>query len=706
MGVESCALRLLACAASAILVVCLLVLPGGPSESTETWSWVLAFAAALPAGLLLADRQARQLATAAPAATARGLAAGLALLSYGLFLRHSGDGDELHHLLLGLTAAAALAAPFLAARIWRNPEDGATVSARWLALASFAGLALLFVPDAALRPANLIPALLLALAALALLRLPWAPPPQARPWLDAAICALIVLVVAQFPDLHVYASNLVHHQGFFLGPANAVLHGRAMLSEVWSQYGVALFDALALAFGLIRIGYGTMSLIVVAITVAQYLVTYAVLRLAGVGQLLALLTVAVAALGNLFAALEVYVLFPSAGPLRFGLPYLMVLFAVLGARYPARRWPAGAAVLGVLAIGAIWSFEAFVYCGVTYGALVLVEALAAGDGAPRRVARGAVLGLGVSLGAIALYSLLTLVAHGSLHWGPYIEYLKLYSTEGFGQLPVEAFSAGPLMAAAIFLGAVALLWLARERPRAVSPPMRVALTGFTGLAIGTFTYYLGRSHPNNLLNLLVPVAALGGLWAQVLLGGRAAPWRTVGAAALLLAGAMVFVAGWPSLEAKWPDTALGTIARGESLSGRFDRLAENPAIDPRAPAVVELLDRVPPGPAAVLTEPELTNEVLLRAGRRNLLPIADPTEDALIPSSAERVAAAAEEIPPGTLLLTSPVVDPPEQVSPTLQFRDFNALQTVSLTILHRRFEFVPVASTPEGFELVRLEPR
>jgi hypothetical protein len=704
MSLESCALRLLACAASALLLVCLLVLPGGPSESTETLSWLLAFAVALPGGLVLAGYQERRLAGAAPAAPARGLAAGLALLAYGLFLRHSGSGDRLHHALLALTTIGALAAPFAAARVWRHPEDRAIAAARALAAASLIVLALLFVPAAALRPGNLVPALALAAGALALLRYPAPASPRERPWLDAAICALIVLLVAQLPDLHLYVSNLVHHQGFFLGPANDVLHGGAMLGDVWSQYGVGLFDALALVFSVVPIGYGTMALVLVAVTAAQYLCVYATLRLAGLGQLLVLLAVAVAALGNLFAALEVYVLFPSVTGLRFGLPYLIVLAAVLGARRPDWAATARGAQLGIIAIGAVWSFEAFVYCGVTYGALVLVEALAARDDVLRQVARAAGLGLAVSAGAVLLYSLVSLLAHGNLDWGPYVEYLRLYSTEGFGELPVVVFSAGPLMAAAIFLSAATLLWLARERPGAISPPPRAALAGFTGLAVGTFTYYLGRSHPNNLLNLLVPVVALGALWTQVLLHGRPERWRTAAAATLLLAGAMVFVAGWPSLQAKWPDTALGTIVRGESLSARVDRLADNPVLDPRAPAAVELLERVPPGPAAVLTEPELTTEILVRAGRRNLLPIADPAEDSLIRSSTGRVEAAAEAVPAGTLLLTSPEVEPPYQVSPTGQFRDFNALQRVALSILRRRFEFVPVASA-EGLELVRLEP-
>jgi len=49
-------------------------------------------------------------------------------------------------------------------------------------------------------------------------------------------------------------------------------------------------------------------------------------------------------------------------------------------RYPFYR-------LVVLAISATWSFEAFAYCGATYGCLVLVEAMCAGTHTVRRVLR-------------------------------------------------------------------------------------------------------------------------------------------------------------------------------------------------------------------------------------------------------------------------------------------------------------------------------
>jgi hypothetical protein len=698
-NVESCALRLLATAAAAVLVVCLVVLPAGPSESTESLSWVLALFAALPAGLLVAARQEQRFAAAAPAAASRGLAIGLAALTYGLLLRHGGAGNGPDHALLALAALSALAAPFFAAWVWRDPSDRAFGGAPAIAAAaSLVVLALLFLPAPALRLGNLLPALALAALAFMLLRIAVGRSlgAERRLALDVVLCGVLALVVIQLPDLGPYAANVVHHQGFFLGPANDVLHGRPMLDGAWSQYGVGAIDTLALAFAAVPIGYGTLSLIVVVLTTLQYLCVYVTLRLAGLGQLLTAIVVLVAAAGNLFWPIAAYPVFPSASALRFGLPYAIVLLAVVGCRYPAQARRAWVGMLTVLAISAVWSFETFVYCAGTYGFLVIVEAVHREDEVVRRVARGAVLGLAVSVAAVALYSALTLAFAGGADWGPYVEYLRLYSSAGFGQLPVQLFSLGPPMAAAIFLSATTLLWLVRDRPQALSPPMRAAIAGFTGMAIVTFTYYLGRSHPNNLLNILVPLVALGGLWLYVLLQGRPlARWRAAAAGTLLTAAAMIAVAAWPAVESKWGDTGLSLALSGKGeLGGGFERLADNPVLDQRAPAAVGLLDGRPSDePIAVLAEPELTTEILLRAGRNNLLPISHPSEDVLIESSAGRVEAASERVPAGTLLLLSPAPG------------SLNALQELALSTLQRRFELSPVARTAAGIELVRLVP-
>jgi hypothetical protein len=169
---------------------------------------------------------------------------------------------------------------------------------------------------------------------------------------------------------------------------------------------------------------------------------------------------------------------------------------------------------------------------------------------------------------------------------------------------------------------------------------------------------------------------------------------------------MIAVNSKASVAAKWRETALvlAVPGHGGSLGSAFDHLADNPALDPRAPGAAALLDRLPPDqPAAVLIEPELTTEVLMQAHRANLLPISNPAEDYLIGSSEARVRAAAESVPAGTFLLTQPGPKQPGELGPIGLPRDFNELQNEALSVLHRRFAFRLLQRTPSGIELVRL---
>jgi hypothetical protein len=340
--------------------------------------------------------------------------------------------------------------------------------------------------------------------------------------------------------------------------------------------------------------------------------------------------------------------------------------------------------------------------------MAIVDSLA-GPGATRRVLIRGAQAAGVTVASVLAFSLATRALSGGADWGPYLEYLRLYSTQGFAQLRIDFFSPGPLMGAELFLGTVALLWLARDRPQAIARPARVALAGYTGFAVAAFTYYIGRSHANNLWVLLVPAVAIGGLWIHVLLSAPAQTWRTVAAAMLLLVGGMIAADSLPSLRGRWQQTAIGKIlplAGGDSIGQALTRIWHEPVLDPRALGGETLLRRHAPGQGRtlVLTEPDLTVEILLRSDRANLLPMAHPTEDDLLMSNHERVRAAAERIPAGTLMLTSP--PPTSGRTPVGGPRTFTLLQRHALEILHRRFDWETIDRAPSGLMMVRLRPR
>jgi hypothetical protein len=188
----------------------------------------------------------------------------------------------------------------------------------------------------------------------------------------------------------------------------------------------------------------------------------------------------------------------------------------------------------------------------------------------------------------------------------------------------------------------------------------------------------------------------------MLLAAHPARWRIVSGATIALALAMIAVAGWPSIESKGKITALAlAVPGGGSIHHSLADLAGNPALDPRDPVGAALLARhLPPAtPALVVSEPDLTTEILMRAGRRNLLPISHLPEDTLIGSSRSRVREASRRLAAGTLLLTSPPLlagAPPK----------YNELQVFTRAVLYRHFILRVIERTPEGLELVRLVAR
>jgi hypothetical protein len=344
-----------------------------------------------------------------------------------------------------------------------------------------------------------------------------------------------------------------------------------------------------------------------------------------------------------------------------------------------------------------------------------VERLAADGPRLRSMVRDLAECVGAAVAGLVVFTILVAIFSGSPDWSPYVDYIRLYE-KGFGALPVIFFSSGPLMGALTILSAAGLGWVALERRVDVPAPARVALAGFTGFAMSTYTYYLGRSAPTNLPHILPPVAAYLTVWVSVFLRApRNVPANAslAAAAALIFAGSATAVNSWPLVKDKWDDTALaqvvpfadgGAPGSGRSFRQSLRTLWHLPVMDPRAENARRIIDRhwKPGEPVLALMGSDLTTETLMRAGRRNLLPISHPLEDDLIDSSDGRVLDAAAEVRPGTLML----LNDPATGAPPPGFEDpFTGLQQNALTALQTRFRFHTVEHRG-GVKLVRLDPR
>ena len=235
-----------------------------------------------------------------------------------------------------------------------------------------------------------------------------------------AVAAILLLVsdVSVFtPDSQAW--GLQPHHNTSLGAANDLLGGRSMRRRLFDlRVGSMYF--LGGVFELVPIGYGVYGILAAAGLAVMYAIAYAVMRLAGTPQVLAVTAMAAAIVSSVYSTVGSPATFPSLGVLRWGFGYLLVLLAVLGAR--DERWEPRLRVGGAVIVGisSIWSFEVFVYTGATYAAIAAYWAASAsgGEGWLRSVARLMVPVAAACVVAHLALTLWTLAQEGSFPLGP------------------------------------------------------------------------------------------------------------------------------------------------------------------------------------------------------------------------------------------------------------------------------------------------
>ena len=313
-------------------------------------------------------------------------------------------------------------------------------------------------------------------------------------------------------------------------------------------------------------------------------------------------------------------------------------------------------------LASLWSFEAFAYTLAAYLAIVAVEAIAA-EGRARDVLRRRLPPVAIGFVAVqVVFAVVTRLAAGAWPgWGTYLDFIRLYSVKGFYTLPVDDWSPGFVLAGLCFVSALAVCIFVLRRPAVVRawPELFAALAASTAFAIVAFSYFLGRSHPNNLHHVAPPVFIFAALWLALIDRTRGRPLLLLrlGFAALAVWSAAMLIGGaWGDVKAKFPNTALGTILEHPCrLGDRVRALADNPVVIPQGAEGAALLERYDPGRSRslVLIDPETTSEVLFRTKRGSLVPMSTPPQDIVLPSSVRRAVDAVAGLPVGTVMLTN-----------------------------------------------------
>ncbi len=493
-----------------------------------------------------------------------------------------------------------------------------------------------------------------------------------------------------------------------------------------SQYGVGSIYFLAGWFHLLPLGYGTYGLLDDILTALFYAGAYGLLRLARVSRPLAAAALAVAVVALIYTLHYDVGQLPQQGPLRFGLPMVVILAATAASRWPAAgaRWR----VLALAAVGlsAIWALEAFAYTSLTFAVITALETWLRPAGQRRRwLARQLGLAALAVITAHLILALATLAATGQLpDWGQYLAYVQAFVLGGqAGQVVYgfEPWSPGLAVGAVALCSAAAIVLILRRAPSLVRAErtMFVALAGVTAYAIAILSYTDNRSSTYllayNALATLITVV----LWLSLLLGSnRVARRARAGGLALALSTSVLLIAvAWPVIGDHFSRTALAHAYPGGGLRAAIHRLLHPPAADPRAPVGEQLVKQYIPGRRALVVLPEtpdLATEILIRSGRANSLSIGDPKADGFVPSVwTNELTGEIARLRPGTRLLMSrtaqhvvAVLHADPSIDPLTHTIDGAIPQEEwILSQLDRRFVLRPIAQDREGFvvaELVR----
>jgi hypothetical protein len=441
----------------------------------------------------------------------------------------------------------------------------------------------------------------------------------------------------------------------WLDEAAAVLNGSAPLVGLHAQYAQLWPYASAAVMAVAGTSVGVFAATMLAGTAAAMLAVLAVLQRVTRSWTAAVLLFAPFVATsffmisgtpeNRFSPLQLYSLFP----LRYAGPYLLAWLTVRhldGVRPRRSAWLFLAG--GLVAINNVeFGFPAL---AGTFAAVLLARGLGSRRDAGRLVAQAAI----GSLGALVAVSALTLVVAGSLpHLGFALTFARIFGIEGFGMIPMRPFGFHLVMyatfAAAIATGAV-------RAGRGDARPLTGALVWSGVFGLGAGSYFVGRSHPDVLINLFSTwaLALVLLLVALVEVASRSPGWRLSPANVALMFGVGLSVCSIAQMPTPWsqldrlaqpaPSPTAARIERERTIA-EATRPGEHVALlameGHRMAEAVGIVDVTPYADANLLTQRQLKETIsALRAtgGTRIVADqnVLEPTEAAAIVAAGFR----------------------------------------------------------------------
>lgn len=326
-------------------------------------------------------------------------------------------------------------------------------------------------------------------------------------WAGAGV-AVVLLAVASLRTNDLFDPNIMFHWEFYVGPAALVRQGGWLLWDVPAQYG--FLSELTIAW--IPTPSPWESLFILNSLMCFLLATtvFVLLRSLGRGILNLFMSFTVALVACFFRpGLTPQIVgpdgYPSTGAFRFlwCVALLLILLMLLRVRSSRARLAILLSGNLVWIVGVLWSAESAIYSTLVwlpgYFLMVVAEHWSQPD-IRRRILSIGVLSAVPALFLAAALATIFVVYQVGLGHGPdlqtFYEFGLTYQG-GFGAYPIDPGGPGWVLFLAFVATLVTLVWNARKQPAAAS----VVLVATAALIYSTSSYFVGRSHPNNVWNL-------------------------------------------------------------------------------------------------------------------------------------------------------------------------------------------------------------
>jgi len=486
-----------------------------------------------------------------------------------------------------------------------------------------------------------------------------------------------------------------HHQNHMLGPVADLMNGKAPLVDINCQYGVGIIYFLKWMFAWMPFSYQGFNFLVTLTYLGLYLMVYILLRYLFKSVPLTIFTFLIVVMTNFLATIGEAAAYPSIGALRFGLPYFILLSAILRNVQPRLRQVSFAIEAAVVAVASVWSFEAFVYTIATYLAIAVYE-WTAGYSNIRQLLASIVKRLsGVVVLTFCVHLWLAWDIHSRSgqwpHWPYYFDYIFLYSTDGLGGMLIAPWTPWLFFVIIPLVSFLAIFYKIFWSETKDYPPEFNLVAGLGGLAVGQFTYFLGRSHPNNLFHISIPVICLAAFWlvyASRQEGRVLTKFYPVFVYGCYFAAFFLFLNVLPLTAAKI-QTKLTHYAK---FHDHFESFARRIPTDHKVAEAVDLVEKFAGDKSrvAIFLSADDTTEVLMFTRKTHVFPFNYALQANLLKSEQDRVVNFAHSLKEGDIIFIS---------------KDYSDLQARVVFKLQKEFRFVPREITPEGivaFELRR----